>query len=108
MAPRIAVLVLLLLLVAIQAQMWFGRGSVPSVTGLQHQLNAQKAANAKAQQTNDQLASEIEDLKTGLGMVEEKARMELGMVKPDEIFVQVVPAESGAPQALSSPAANRP
>lgn len=108
MASRIAVLVLLLLLAVIHAQMWFGRGSVPSVTALQHQLSAQKAANARAQQANDQLASEIEDLQTGLGMVEEKARMELGMVKPDEIFVQVLPAGSELPARLSSPAASPP
>ena len=44
---------------------------------------------AKARAANDQLASEVDDLKSGLGIVEEKARMELGMVRPNEIFVQV-------------------
>ena len=44
-----------------------------------------------ARLVNEQLSSEVDDLKAGLGMVEERARMELGMVKPNEIFVQVSP-----------------
>lgn len=91
MASRVAVLVLIALMAIIQGQLWFGRGSLPDVTAQQRRLEAQKAANAKAKLVNDQLASEVEDLKSGLGTVEEKARMELGMVKPNEIFVQVTP-----------------
>ena len=49
----------------------------------------QKAANAKAVVNNERLASEVNDLKIGLEMVEERARQELGMVKPNEVFVQV-------------------
>jgi cell division protein FtsB len=56
---------------------------------LQRKLDAQTAANAKAQQANEQLASEVRDLKEGLEMVEERARAELGMVKPNEVFVNV-------------------
>ena len=67
----------------------FGRGSVGDVSRMQEKLAAQKAANAQAQQANEQLASEVRDLKEGLEMVEEKARSELGMVKPDEIFVNI-------------------
>ena len=44
--------------------------------------------NQQAQGENERLASEVRDLKEGLDMVEEKARSELGMVKPNEIFVQ--------------------
>jgi cell division protein FtsB len=91
MVNRIVPFVLVILLVVIQAQMWFGRGSLPNVTALERKVEAQHAANAKARLVNDQLASEVEDLRAGLGMVEEKARMELGMVKPNEIFVQVNP-----------------
>jgi cell division protein FtsB len=89
MSSRIVCLVLAGLLALVQMQMWNGRGSIPEVAALQHKLNAQRAANARAKLANDQLTSEIADLKTGLGAVEEKARMELGMVKPNEIFVQV-------------------
>jgi cell division protein FtsB len=59
------------------------------VRDLQQRLTNQQAKNAKAQTSNDQLAAEVRDLKEGLEMVEEKARSELGMVKPNEIFVQV-------------------
>jgi cell division protein FtsB len=86
---RIVPAVLVLLLVVVHAQLWFGRGSVGAVSTLQQKLEAQKAANAQAQQANDRLANEVRDLKEGLEMVEEKARSELGMVKPNEIFVNV-------------------
>lgn len=89
MARRVVPAVLLLLLVVVHAQLWSGRGSVGAVAGLQQKLDAQKAANARAQQANARLASEVRDLKEGLEMVEEKARSELGMVKPNEIFVNV-------------------
>jgi cell division protein FtsB len=56
---------------------------------LQSQLDTQKAANDEARTRNERLAAEVIDLKEGLEMVEEKARAELGMVKPDEILVHV-------------------
>jgi cell division protein FtsB len=86
---RTVAIILLALLAAFQAQLWFGRGSIPDVNQMQRELAAQKAANAQARQTNERLTSEVSDLKQGLDMVEEKARMELGMVKPNEIFVHV-------------------
>ena len=91
MTSRVVRAVLIVLLVVIHAQLWIGRGSLPNVTALQRKLETQQAANVKAKLANDQLASEVEDLKAGLGTVEEKARLELGMVKPNEIFVQVSP-----------------
>ena len=91
MSNRAVPAVLIVLLVVVHAQLWFGRGSVPNVTSLQRKVDQQKSANNQARLTNDQLSSEVDDLKAGLGMVEEKARMELGMVRPNEIFVQVTP-----------------
>ncbi len=89
MGSRIVPAVLVALLLIVHAQLWFGRGSVGSVGDMQRKLDAQKAANVQAQQANDRLAAEVRDLKEGLEMVEEKARAELGMVKPNEIFVNV-------------------
>jgi cell division protein FtsB len=89
MATRLVPLFLVALLLIVQGQLWFGRGSVGNVAEMQRKLESQKAANAQAQLANDRLASEVRDLKEGLEMVEEKARMELGMVKPNEIFVQI-------------------
>jgi cell division protein FtsB len=53
------------------------------------QLDAQQRKNAQAQAANQRLEAEVRDLKEGLEMVEEKARLELGMVKPNEIFVSI-------------------
>jgi len=79
------------LLLAVQADLWFGRASLPYVMGLRSQLAAQQAVNESARARNAQLVAEVSDLKEGLEMVEEKARAELGMLKPDEILVQVTP-----------------
>ena len=89
MGTRFIPAILIALLVLFQAQLWTGRGSIPSVREMQNRLVEQNAKNLRAQAANDQLAAEVRDLKEGLEMVEEKARSELGMVKPNEIFVQV-------------------
>ena len=89
MGHRIVPAALIALLVIFHAQLWFGRGSVPSVAKMADELAAQKQKNAQAQLDNDRLAAEVRDLKEGLDMVEEKARGELGMVKPNEIYVQI-------------------
>lgn len=89
MSSRIVPAILIALLATLHAQLWFGRGSVPNVALLQQKLDAQRASNAQAQLVNDQLTSEVRDLREGLDMVEEKARLELGMVKPNEIYVQL-------------------
>ncbi|NBX55808.1 MAG: septation ring formation regulator EzrA [Betaproteobacteria bacterium] len=82
-------LILIGLLLILQAQLWLGRGSLPTVWQLGQQLQAQKQRNALAQRANEQLGNELRDLREGLEMVEEQARKEIGMVKPNEIFVQI-------------------
>jgi cell division protein FtsB len=86
---RTLTLALLALLVLVQAELWFGKGGVPRVMELSAKLETQKAANDAARQRNAQMVAEVRDLKEGLEMVEEKARFDLGMVKPDEIYVQL-------------------
>ena len=81
------------LLVLVQGELWFGKVGVPHMIEMQRKLTAQKAANDAARRRNEQLTAEVDDLKEGLEMVEEKARAELGMIKPDEIFVQLSPAK---------------
>jgi cell division protein FtsB len=83
-APLIAALLLL-----VQADLWWGKGNMPYVMSLRKQLAEQRAANLQARARNARVQAEVSDLKEGLEMVEEKARAELGMVKPDEILVQV-------------------
>ena len=89
MGKRLLLSLLLLLLVSFQAQLWLGRGSLPNVQSMQRKLEVQLDQNKQSQAQNERLKAEIGDLKEGLEIVEEKARMELGMVKPNEIFVQI-------------------
>ncbi|MEJ8839134.1 septum formation initiator family protein [Ramlibacter sp. AN1133] len=89
MSGRFVAALLIGLLAVVQAQLWLGRGSVGDVAQMQQKLADQKARNAAAQQANEQLAAEVRDLQEGLEMVEEKARAELGMVRPNEVLVQI-------------------
>ena len=86
---RLLLTLLIALLVIFQAQLWLGRGSLPNVRNMQHRLEEQLDKNKQSQAYNERLGAEVGDLKEGLEIVEEKARMELGMVKPNEIFVQI-------------------
>ena len=89
---RIVTVVLVLLLAVVHAELWFGKGGVPRGMSLRAHLQEQNERNAAAQVRNEQLAAEVRDLQEGLDMAEEIARTELGMVKPDEIYVQITPA----------------
>lgn len=86
---KVISIILAAFLLAIQAQLWLGKGSLPRGVELRGVLAKTQADNELAKQRNAQLEAELRDLREGLEMVEEKARFELGMIKPDEIFVQV-------------------
>lgn len=86
---RLLSAVLAVLLLLVQAELWFGSSGLPRTHELGTKLREQLAANAAARQRNEQLQAEVRDLRVGLEMVEEKARFELGMLKPDEILVQL-------------------
>jgi len=89
MSRRFVPALLIALLLVLHAQLWFGRGSVSQVGQMRQELSTLDDANRDARLRNDQLASEVNDLQEGLDMVEELARQDLGMVKPNEIFVQI-------------------
>lgn len=89
MARRFVPALLIVLLLVLHAQLWFGRGSVPQVNQMKQDLVALERVNDQARQRNEQIASEVSNLQEGLDMVEELARQDLGMVKPNEIFVQI-------------------
>lgn len=102
---RLVTLALLALLAVVHAELWFGKGGVPRVMSLRAKVQQQQQANAQAQADNEQLAAEVRDLQEGLEMVEEKARTELGMVKPDEIYVQLttrLPSSQAVPPQAAS------
>ena len=86
---RLVTVLLLVLLGLVHAELWFGKGGLPRVVSLSGQVGEQKQKNEAARLRNDQLSAEVADLREGLEMVEEKARSELGMIKPDEILVQI-------------------
>jgi cell division protein FtsB len=88
MSQRIVPALLIALLLILHAQLWLGRGSVSHVNQLQAKLLDLNTQNKAAQTANEQLLSEVRDLKEGLEMIEDRARSELGMVKPNEILVQ--------------------
>lgn len=81
--------VLLILLLAVQAQLWLGRGSFPDVVSMRAKIKEQIKTNDEMRLKNSQLQAEVSDLKGGVEMLEERARFELGMIKPGEIFVQL-------------------
>ena len=89
MENRFLPAVLITLLLILQGQIWLGKGGVPTVIELEKKIKEQNELNAKAKRINGQLSSEVNDLKEGLNAVEERARHELGMVKSNEIFVQI-------------------
>lgn len=74
----------------LQYQLWLGSSSLPRNDEMREQLAQQQLLNRQSKLANQQLEAEIADLQDGLNMVEERARMELGLVKPNEIMVQVL------------------
>ena len=83
-------LVFVLLIAALQYPMWLGKGGWLQVRELGRAIGVQHATNVKLKARNDALDADVRDLKTGFEAVEERARSELGMVRQDEVFVQIV------------------
>jgi cell division protein FtsB len=79
------------LVLALQYPLWVGKGSWMRVWELDRNLAQQRDTNQRLKARNDALDAEVRDLKQGLEALEERARLELGMIKKDEIFYQVVP-----------------
>jgi len=93
------------LILLIQYPLWLGKGSWARAWQVELDLNRQKQANHKLEGRNAGLAAEVNDLKTGTEAIEERARQELGMVRPDEVFYQFadkVPQKPGSAPGLSA------
>ena len=101
---RVLLVVLVLLLAALQYKLWYGSGGQHEVIALKAQVAAQAAENRKLQARNDALAAEVADLKAGGEAVEERARSELGMVKPGETFYRVIEDAGNAAPPAAPPA----
>jgi cell division protein FtsB len=82
-------IILLILLALLQYPLWYGKGGWLRVWEYESQLADQRQVNQSLEQRNAGLDAEVRDLKSGYEAIEERARFELGLVKPGEIFVQV-------------------
>jgi cell division protein FtsB len=78
------------LIILVQYPLWLGKGGWLRAWELESQLAGQESANAGLQARNVALDAEVRDLKQGLEAIEERARYELGMIKADEVFFQLV------------------
>jgi len=87
---KVLIAILILLLLILQYRLWFGDGNMREVWQLETTIETQKAENQKLRDRNLALEAEVKDLKQGLEAIEERARNELGMVKKDETFYQVI------------------
>ena len=81
---------LAILIIALQFRLWSGEGGFPEVSRLQEAVEAQRQENRELAERNRALAAEVDDLRSGLDAIEERARSELGMIHQDETFFQVV------------------
>lgn len=95
---RIVTLILFILLILLQIKLWLGEGGFREVARLETRVEAQRQQNGDLLQRNAELQAEVEDLRERLDAVEERARNELGLIKPDEKFYQVVPPPPGNPK----------
>ncbi|SFM96261.1 cell division protein FtsB [Dokdonella immobilis] len=87
---RYVALLLLILLIALEVKLWVGQGGMAEVWRLEKSVADQKHENEALKARNDALAAEVANLKDGDEAIEERARSELGLVKPGEQFYQVV------------------
>ena len=88
---RILAFILAAFVLLLQYPLWLGKGGWLRVWSLDQQVQEQKEANARLSRRNGALEAEVRDLKQGFEAIEERARYELGLIKQDEIFFQVVP-----------------
>jgi cell division protein FtsB len=100
---RVLSILFALLILGIQYPLWLGKGGWMRVWDLDQQVDAQRLHNQTLASRNGALEAEVRDLKQGTDAVEERARYELGLIKPDELFFHVVGAQVGAPKAARSP-----
>lgn len=86
-------IILLLLLAGVQYKLWAGDGGLLEVLSLKDRIVDQGKENVELRERNSSLAAEVKDLKQGLSAIEERARVELGMIRKDETFYQVIDPE---------------
>lgn len=86
-------LIFVILIALLQYPLWLGKGSWLRVWELNRQVSEQQKKNTALKARNDMLDAEVRDLKSGKAAIEERARSELGMIKQDEVFFQVIESQ---------------
>ncbi len=86
-------LIFVILIALLQYPLWLGKGSWLRVWDLNRQVHTQQEKNTALKARNSMLDAEVRDLKSGKAAIEERARSELGMIKQDEVFFQVIEAQ---------------
>ena len=84
------VIVLAVLFFVLQYKLWFDSEGISEVWHLKENIAKQTSENQMLAQRNAALSAEVQDLKKGTTAVEERARNDLGMTKPDETYYQIV------------------
>jgi len=87
---KVSVLSLTALLIYLQVNLWVGEGSIANVWNLKKEQSRRVEKNQQLMERNATMAAEVKNLKSGLDAIEERARMELGMIKKDETFYLII------------------
>lgn len=96
MTPRHLSIILCVLLALLQYPLWFGKGGVMRVRDLEEKLQQQRTVNESLRLRNRQLAGDVRSLRDGLEGIEERARYDFGLIRPGEMFIQLIEPQRGA------------
>ena len=99
---KVLIAILIVVLLLLQYKLWFGDGNMREVWALREAIEQQKQENQQLMERNAALEAEVQDLKQGLEAIEERARSELGMIKKDETFFQII-EKKPLPNASNTP-----
>lgn len=105
---KVIATILVVLLLYLQFKLWVGDGGIPDVMHVQNEVDIAKTSEKKLQERNQALAAEVHDLKQGLEAIEERARNELGMIKTDETFYQIIKPVETESEKTSIPSNSSP
>ena len=94
---KLIVAILFVLLIWLQYKLWLGAGGIPEVLELEQEIDAVQSEVDTLQERNKALDAEVMDLKKGIEAIEERARSEMGMIKKDEIYYQVIDSDVEQP-----------
>jgi cell division protein FtsB len=94
---KLIVAILLVLLIWLQYKLWLGDGGIPEVLELEQEIDTVQSEVNRLEERNKALNAEVMDLKKGIEAIEERARSEMGMVKKDEIYYQVIETDVEQP-----------